>query len=349
MSGAAVRPDTMTPKERVLGCLQGTKIDRLPSAPLVLNHCSRVTGVTVSQFNSNAEVMGKAQVAAWKRYGYDIPLMFTTTSTVAEAMGTELFFPEDDAPWVEHPIVEDSANIGKVKVADPWKDGRLPVYLNAAKHVLAEIGDQVFVGCIFAAPFTTSAHLRGTETLIRETYKNPGLVNELLELSTRSALAIIDALAEIGVVPVIVEPVASASLISPRQFEKFAMPHLTAIINRAHEKGIPICLHICGKTTPIIELMAATGAEILSIDQIDMALAKKLAGNKACLLGNVKPAETMLKGTPDSVMAEVKEIIEAAGDSPRGLIVSTGCETPFNAPPENIHAVMTATRMYGQC
>ncbi|MDF2569489.1 MAG: mtaA [Sporomusa sp.] len=347
MSGM-LKSDTMTSKERVLGCLQGTKIDRLPSAPLVLNHCSRVTGVTVSQFNSNPQVMGEAQVAAWKRYGYDIPLMFTTTSSVAEAMGTELFFPEDDAPWVERPIAEDAKNIDKVKVADPWKDGRLPVYLNAAKHVVSEIGEQVFVGCIYAAPFTTASHLRGTEMFIRETYKNPGLVNELLELSKASALAMIDALAEIGVVPVIVDPVASSSLISPRQFEKFAMPHLTDIVARAHAKGLPICLHICGKSTPIIELMAETGADILSIDIIELSLAKKLVGSKACLLGNIKPAETMLKGTPEKVTAEVKEIIQNAGDSPRGLIVSTGCETPFNAPPENIDAVMTATRRYGQ-
>lgn len=341
-------PDTMTSKERVLGCLQGTKIDRLPSAPLVLNHCSRVTGVSVSQFNSNAEIMGKAQVAAWKRYGYDIPLMFTTTSTVAEAMGTRLFFPEDDAPWVEHPVAENPANIDKIKVADPWKDGRLPIYLNAAKHVLAEIGEQVFVGCIFAAPFTTASHLRGTEPFIRETYKNPGLVNELLELSKASALAMIDALTEIGVVPVIVEPVGSASLISPRQFEKFILPHLTDIVARSHQKGMPICLHICGKTEPIIEMMADTGADILSIDQIDMSVAKKLVGHKAGLLGNVKPAETMLKGTPEAVMAEVRNIIEQAGDSPRGLAVSTGCEMPFNVPPENIDALITATRIYGQ-
>lgn len=345
---AAVMQDTMTPKERVLGCLQGTKIDRLPSAPLVLNHCSRVTGVPVSKFNSDAEVMGKAQVAAWKRYGYDIPLMFTTTSSVAEAMGTQLFFPEDDAPWVEHPIAENPANVDKIKVADPWKDGRLPVYLNAAKHVVSEIGEQVFVGCIYAAPFTTASHLRGTEPFIRETYKNPGLVNELLELSKLSALNMIDALAEIGVVPVIVDPVASSSLISPKQFEKFAMPHINEIVARAHAKGLPICLHICGISQPIIELMAETGADILSIDRIDMKVAKNLVGHKTCLLGNVKPAESMLKGTPESIMAEVKEIIEAAGDSPRGFIVSTGCETPFNAPPENIDAVMTGTRLYGQ-
>ncbi|MBC8014968.1 MAG: uroporphyrinogen decarboxylase family protein [Sporomusaceae bacterium] len=348
MSEAIIKPDTMTPKERVLGCLQGTKIDRLPSAPLILNHCSRVTGVPISTFNSNSEVMGDSHVKAFKRYGHDIPLLFTTTSTVAEAMGTKLFFPEDDAPWVDHPIVETPADVSKVKVVDPWKDGRLPVYLKAAKHIINEIGEQVFVGCIFAAPFTTASHLRGTETFIRETYKNPGLVKELLELSKASAFAMIDALAELGVVPVIVEPVASSSLISPRQFEKFALPHLTEIVARSHAKGMPICLHICGKTLPIIEMMAATGANILSVDQIDLAAAKNLVGTKTCLLGNVKPAETLLKGTPASVTAEVRNIIEQAGDSPKGLIISSGCEVPFNTPPENLDALMTATRIYGQ-
>lgn len=340
--------DTMTPKERVLGTLQGRKTDRIPSAPLILNHCSRIAGVTISNFNSNAEVMGQAQVKAWERYGHDIPLMFTTTSTVAEAMGTKLFYPEDDAPWVETPLVEKPEDVEKVKVADPWQDGRLPVYLEAARYVSREIGDKVFVGCIFAAPFTTAAHLRGTETLIRETYKNPGLVEELLQLAKASALNMIDALAEIEVVPVIVEPVASASLISPRQFEKFALPHLTEIVERAHQKGSPICLHICGKTLPIIELMAATGADILSIDLIDMKAMKDLVGDKTCLLGNVKPAESLLKGTPEMVMAEVKDIIEKAGDSPRGLIVSSGCEIPFNSPPENIDALINATRIYGR-
>lgn len=340
--------DTMTPKERVLGMLQGQKVDRVPSAPLILNLCSRVTGVTISKFNSNAQVMGEAQVKAWEKFGHDIPLMFTTTSTVAEAMGTKLFYPEDDAPWVDKPLVEKPEDVNKVKIADPWQDGRLPVYLEAARYVLDRIGDKVFVGCIYAAPFTTAAHLRGTETLIRETYKNPGLVNELLELAEASAINMIDALAELGVVPVIVEPVASASLISPRQFEKFALPHLTKIVERAHQKGSPICLHICGKTTPIIEMMATTGAEILSIDQIDMQIAKEKVGEKVCLLGNVKPAETLYKGTPEMVRAEVREIIEKAGDNPRGLIVSSGCEVPFNTPPENIAALIDATRIYGQ-
>jgi len=123
---------------------------------------------------------------------------------------------------------------------------------------------------------------------------------------------------------------------------------LTDIVARSHARGMPICLHICGQTLPIIEMMASTGADILSVDQIDMVAAKNLVGTKACLLGNVKPAETLLKGTPAAVMAEVRNIIEQVGDSPKGLIISSGCEVPFHTPPENLDALITATRIYGQ-
>jgi uroporphyrinogen decarboxylase len=338
----------MTPKERLRATLQGRPVDRIASAPLILNHCSRVTGVTVRQFNHDADLMGKAQVRAWERYGHDMPLIFTTTATVAEAMGTRLFFPDDDAPRVETPFVGDAADVDRVLVADPWRDGRLPVYLAAASHVVETLGDRVFVGCIFAAPFTTASHLRGTETFIRETYRNPGLVNELLAKAKASAFNMIDALAQLAVVPVIVEPVASASLISPRQFEQYVLPHLVDIVDRAHAKGLPICLHICGKTRPVVKLMAESRADILSLDQIDMGEARELVGEKTCLLGNVKPAETLLKGTPEAVRDEVREIIAKAAGSPRGLIVSSGCEMPLNTPPANIDALIEAARIYGR-
>jgi uroporphyrinogen decarboxylase len=340
--------DKMTPKERMLAFLQGQAIDRTLAAPLVLNHAARILGVKISEYNQNGEVMGKAHVAAWKRYGHDMILMFSTTSTLAEAMGAKLVYQEDDAPYCDDPIVQTPDDIAKVKIPDPHKDGRLPVYLKGAEYCIQEVGDQVFVGCIFAAPFTTASHLRGTEAIIRDTSKNPEFVRQLMDLSKEAALRFIDALVEKGIVPVIVEPVASGSLISPKLFESLVLPYLKEIVEYTQAKGSPIVLHICGKTTKIIELMADSGANVLSIDQIDMAVAKEKVGSRVCLLGNVKPAETLYKGNPEKVMEECREIITKAGDSPGGLILSSGCEVPFDTPPENIEAVINAARIYGR-
>lgn len=339
--------DRLTPKERILALLTGQLLDRIPSAPLILNHASRVLGVKVSEYNQNGETMGKAHVAAWKRYGHDMILIFSTTSTLAEAMGSKLHFPEDDAPYLEVPVVQLPEDIDKVRIPDPEKDGRLPVYLRAVEICNREVGYQVFVGCVFAAPFTTGAALRGTEDFIKETYKNCQLVNKLMELSKEGAFRMIDAILARGGVPVMVEPVASGSLISPAQFRKLVLPHLQEIVNYAHSKGSPIVLHICGKTSQVIELMAESGADVLSLDLIDLGEAKARVGDRVCLLGNVRPAETLLKGTPEQVREECRQVIAKAADNPRGFILSSGCEVPFNTPPENLDALIQAAREFG--
>lgn len=348
ITSMGVPADTMSGLERIMAVLQGKAPDRVPCVPLILNHAARVLGVSISEYNRIGKVMGKAHIAAWEKYGHDMPLMFSTTSTLAEAMGTRLYFPEDDAPWVETPVVQFPKDTARVRVADPRTDGRLPVYLEAAEICIGELGDRVPVGIIFAAPFTTAAALRGTEELIRETYKNPGLVDRLMDLALASALNMLEAVVRVGAVPVLVEPVGSASLISPVAFRKFVQPRLKQLVERAHGLGSPICLHICGKTGPVMDLMADTGADILSLDRVDLGEVSRRVGDRCCLLGNVTPTETLLQGRPEKVMEEAREIISKTIGNPRGFILSSGCEVPINTPPENLEALVKAARLFGR-
>ncbi|SMB90528.1 uroporphyrinogen decarboxylase [Thermanaeromonas toyohensis ToBE] len=338
----------MTSKERILALLQGRPVDHIPCVPLVMNHAARVLGVKVSEFNSNPRVMTKAHLASWEKYGYDMILIFTTTATIAEAMGTTLYFPEDDVPYVHVPAVQSPEDIKKVKIIEPQKDGRIPVYLEAAELCLREVKNQVPVGVIFAGPFTTAAHLRGTEVFVKETYKNPQLVKALLEIARESINIMLEAILHIGAVPVLVEPVASGSLISPNMFSKYVFPYVQQLVDRAHELGSPICLHICGNANPILDLMADTGADILSLDYlVDLEEAKVRVGSKACLMGNIAPADILLRGSPDRVVLETKKVIAKASDNPKGLIVASGCEVPLNTPAANLKTMVDTVRMWG--
>ena len=92
--------DEMTPKERMLAILQGKHVDRLLVSPLILNYASRSLNLTVRSFCTNGKNMGDANIACFKKYRHDIVYIFSTTSTLAEAMGTRMCFPEDDAPQV---------------------------------------------------------------------------------------------------------------------------------------------------------------------------------------------------------------------------------------------------------
>ena len=53
--------------------------------------------------------------------------------------------------------------------------------------------------------------------------------------------------------------------------------------------------------------MAESGADILSIDNIDLLEAKKLVGDKVCLMGNVSPSDGMLKGNPLTIKGMIRE------------------------------------------
>lgn len=338
--------DTMNSKQRMVSLVRGGLTDRVPAAPLIHNHAARVLGVKVSEYNRDGGLMGRAHVAAWEKYGHDLIWLFSTTFTVAEAMGTQMYFPEDDAPQVDVPVCQSPHDVHKVKVADPRRDGRLPVYLEAVRHCVEQVGNQVLVGCVFGAPLTTAVGLRGTEDLIRDTYRNPALVEELLRLAMESALRMLDAVVDAGGIPVLVEPVGSGSMISPAQFQQFVLPYLRPIVDRAHERGVPVVLHICGKTDMTVDLMAESGADILSVDKIDMVAAHRKVGDRCILLGNVKSPEIMLKGTPEQVDAEARALITNLAGRGRGFVLSSGCEIPLATPPENVLALIEAARKY---
>ncbi len=209
---------------------------------------------------------------------------------------------------------------------------------------MAEVGDEVFVACCYPSPFTVAATLRGTATLARDLIKNPGLAETILEKSTVLVEDFAEAVAEAGGIPALVDPVATGSILSRQMFERFALPGNRRGLARIKSLGMPPILHICGRTASIIDLMADTGAAVLSVDQIDLAEAKAKVGSRVCLMGNVRPTETLLGGTPDDVRREARRCLADCGDSPGGFILATGCEVPIETPPANMMALMEVAR-----
>ena len=340
--------DKMTPKERMQAFLQGKEVDRLLVSPLILNFASRSSNLKVREFCTNGKNMGEANIACFKKYRHDIVYIFSTTSTLAEALGTKMYFPEDDGPQVEVTFIQTREYLKKFKPVNPEKDGRLPVYLEAVKRCVDAIGDEVFIVPVIGAPFTTSAALRGTDVFIKELYTDPELVHTVMKVATQSAKNLIDAYVRVGGVPVTVEPVATGSMISEKHFREFVLPYLKEVYAHIHSHGLPGVLHICGKTKRVIKCMVESGADVLSIDDIDLLEAKEMVGEKVCLMGNVSPADGMLKGNPDIIGSMVKECISKASKNPRGFIVATGCEVPIKTPHGNMVAFLEAGRRFAR-
>lgn len=345
---ATIPADTQGSLERVLCYLKGEKPQRVACFPLILNHAARVLGVPVGVYNRDGKVMGNAHVAAFRRYGNDLILIFSTTSTLAEAMGTKMKFFDEDAPQIEEPFLKQHSDISKLKLPDFSKDGRLPVYMEATEICVKEVGSEVVVSTVFGGPLTTAAALYPVELLTRDMIKNPAWVHELLEICTQAGIKFIDEILKRGALPIIVEPIGSGSLVSPRHFKEFVAPYLKRLADHVHKTGggMPAVLHICGKTTPNFKAMLEADFDIWSLDACDLGEAKASAGHRVALVGNVIPAN-LLKNTPEEIDAEAREICEKMGDKV-GFILGSGCEVPINTPPENVDALINAARKYGR-
>ena len=341
--------DNQTSLERVMAYLQGKNPQRIACFPLILNHAARVLGVPIGTYNRNGEIMGKSHVAAYKRYGNDLILIFSTTSTLAEAMGTKMVFFDEDAPQIDVPLVRELDDIKRVKVPDVTKDGRLPVYLEATELAVGEVGSEVVVSTVLAGPFTTAAALRPIDLFTRDLHKNKEWVHQLLELCTQAGIRFIDEILKRKSLPIIVEPIGSASLVSPAHFREFVAPYLKRLADHVHATGggMPAVLHICGKTKANWQPMLEADFDIWSLDNVDMGEARQAAGHRVALVGNVVPAN-LLKNIPEQIDAEAKMVCEKAMGSPRGFILGSGCEVPIETPPPNVDALINAARKYGR-
>ena len=338
----------MTPLERFAAYGRGEQIDRLPCVPIVGNTAARVIGARVSQFRGNGHMIADAQIAAFRRFGYDVIRVFTDLYTLAEAMGATVHYPEDETAYLESPAISSIDEIPRLQPVKPTRDGNLPSHLEAMKRVIEAVGKEVAVTGAVTCPFTTASFLIGAENLVRLTIKNPDAVHRLCRVALESAIRYSEAIIDAGCTPSLTDPMSSSTVIGPRQFKEFSYPYLKRLIEYIHLNGKSVTLHICGKTDKIWPLMVDAGADCISIDNDASLLgALEAVGDRVRIMGNVHPSEIMLQGTPDDVRRAVRHCVAQAGHSPKRYIVASGCSLPTETPFANIQAMMDAVREIG--
>jgi uroporphyrinogen decarboxylase len=327
---------------------KGGAADRLPCVPIVGNTAARVIGVKVSEFRGSGALIARAQVASYRMFGYDNIRIFTDLYTQAEAMGADVFYPEDETAYLQKPAIDDERDIGRLRPADPRRDGNLPQFLEAMKIAADEVGSEVPVTGALTGPFTNASFLIGAERLARLTIQKPEAVHALCEISLETNLRYAEAIIDIGCAPSLTDPMSSGTVISRKNFESLSMPYLKRLIDYIHGRGKSVTLHICGKTGKIWDLMADAGADCISIDnEASLEDAKLKVGARVRLMGNVRPSEIMLEGTAEDVTRAVRACVSVAHDSPKGFVVASGCSLPTETPFENIHAMLDAVRDIG--
>jgi uroporphyrinogen decarboxylase len=337
--------ELLTPRERFGLLVIDEPQDRVPIFPLVTAHAARVAGLSVREYYTDGTAMARSQLVAQETYGIDFISFFSEVGLVAEALGSRFDYPEDDLPLLVRPKWTELAKPDN-HVADPRVDGRLRVYVEAISYAYEARGDTVPILAYVPAPFTTAQQLVDQEAFLLGLIGEPEGVKELLAYATRSITRFCRAIIGAGGLPILVDPLASGSVISADHYREFALPSEAEVIRYLHRYDLDVVLHICGDTQATIGMMPETGADLLSIDRIGMNEAVAEAGQTCRIVGNYDTSAILLSD-PVTIEHDVAEMVTAGRSCPKGFVAATGCEVPLDTPSENVHAFVRSAKQAG--
>ena len=321
------------------------KPDRCNIIPLITSHAAMVADIGLKQYYTNGEAMAKAQIAALEEYGHDAISIFSEVGIIAEAMGSEFSYPDDDLPVLMNPVLN-KVGVADLKIPDVKKDGRLSIYLEAIDYAYSAVGDKIPILAYVPAPFTTGMMLSDPNQFLLATIKNSQLVKEIINISLKAAIEFCYEIINAGGLPILVDPLASGSVISPKAYREFALPGEQGLIKFLHRYDFDVILHICGDTTPLLDLLSLTGADLISLDRVDLNRTIQKLGKKMRIIGNFDTSKIGF-GSIDEITKEVKEMVKIGVKAEKGFIAATGCEVPIRAPIENVKAFIAAAKEVG--
>lgn len=337
----------MTKLEKIKYAVELKDQRPVPVVPQITYTTYQLTGVKMHEVINNPEKMAESLVRGFTEIDYDALYSGWESSfnIMAEAIGCEMNFPENDVPSVAGGLIKDIKDIDSLEVPDPYKSRKLLNHLETLKIIRKALGPDVAIFNYIPGPLTVAGLLMGTDKLMLNLIKKPDLVHKVCNFTTEAGKAFAGAKIECGGdVMVVADPTASCSLISPKMFADFAFPYLKEMFSAIKDKGAIPSLHICGNTSPVLEKMAETGTKIIELDHmVDLKDAKKRIGHRVCIQGNIDPSKIMFLGNPKQVYDSSRKCIEEAS-SGGGYILSTGCEVPLDAPIENVKAMVRAAR-----
>ena len=190
--------------------------------------------------------------------------------------------------------------------------------------------------------------LRGTKGIMLDMYRQPDKLLKALEVMTPLMIKTGASGAKMNGIPVVFIPLHKGAdgFLSDEQFKTFYWPTLRKLLMGLIDEGcVPFAFAEGGYNTRLEVIRdVPKGKTVWTFDQTDMAKAKKILGDVACIGGNM-PSALLSVGTPQEVKDYAKKLIDTAGKG-GGYIMANGCVID-EAKPENVHAMIDATKEYG--
>ena len=346
----------MTSRERIDALFEYRKPDRVPIVAWNSAFGAYNAGYPVTDAFDSPEKAFYGMLWTWELYGWE-PAWWLFAPTVLGAMdfGGEVRSPKskyEGSEIIKSNPVKSEEDLSNLKMPDPKAAGRIPLWMEFAKLQEAH---GLPVSFWSRSALTTAGNMCGLELFCRWLIKRPDLVEKAMRMAIDHIFNVLSYWVDTFGPEKIYVSMASASeanqVISPKHFEKFALPFHIEYHKRLKALGIKrFFWHICGEQNLNLPYMAEAKPwqhpSILTFGhEVDLEAAAKFFPEDI-ILGNIEPA-VLQEGTPQQVYELSRIAIEKGRKAPGGYILGPGCTLPAYAPPVNVFAMTRAVNDFG--
>ena len=266
---------------------------------------------------------------------------------------TQTVYPRHKSPWIIKPLITDPETETDVLLStltDPWKKDT-----SAFEEARKQLGEGGITAAGTAVPLAWWLYSRRRlDKSVLDFYDRLPLVERAMQAYEEWAMEFLKATCE-RLHPDLVMfsgSVASMSVVSPDLYRRYAFPFLCRAAELAKSRGVFTGVHMCGKSRDALSMIAEAGIDLIEPleavpgGDVNLPEVKTQYGKNLCLKGNINTFQTLVRGTPEDVEAEVKQCIEDASAG-GGFILSTGDQVAVDTPEENIIALQESAKTHG--
>lgn len=292
------------------------------------------------------ELAAEVTLQPIERFPLDAAIIFADILLPLEPMGLNLSFVEDKGPVIANPV-RSPEDVARLQVVDGDAFG---FSHQAITLTLQQLAGRVPLIGFAGGPFTLASYAieggssRSYVTTKRFMFSQPKQWHVLLEK-----------FADVVTNYLLVQIRAGAQAIqlfdswigclAPGDYEEYALPHVTRIIDRLRPEGVPIIYFGTGTST-LLPLMKKAGSDVVGLDwhvELDEAWAR--LGYDVAVQGNLDPV--VLYAPVEEIDRRVKDILDRAGQRP-GHIFNLGHGILPQTPVEHVDAAIASVHKYGQ-
>ncbi|MCJ7605834.1 MAG: hypothetical protein MUO19_07375 [Dehalococcoidales bacterium] len=222
--------------------------------------------------------------------------------------------------------------------------------------VVGEVGQKALAaglptvwGGMCGAPYDNMGDmLRGTQGIMMDMFQRPDKLKQAMERLVPIVINEAVGQADASGCPVIFMPLhkGTGGFMSNKQFEEFYWPTFRDVLIGLIDEGLVPMPFAEGNYEPRLEIIKdlPRSSVIWFFEQMDMAKAKQVLGDSACIAGGL-PASVLCTGTPQDVKEYCRKVIERC--APGGGYILTAGVHMDKGNPDNLRAMMDAAREYG--